>query len=305
MSERMNRQLRHGIDPLRYTRSFLTLVDEMHFGRAARRLNLSQPSLSGQIARLELSLGFLLFRRTGRGITLTCAGSRYAEGMRKAMATAIDSIESAEQSAHQRNAAVRVGFVSAAIFNALPRAMMQFGARFPSVEQALVPRRTDLQIDDLCAGTLDIACVRGPITESGLISATMLREKLFAAVPSAHRLARRREVDLADLRDEAIASFPEAHAEALASVINEAWSSAGGAPAKFAEANDWPAIIAMVGAGAACSVVPESVTALSVPGVKYRPLKNCRLRTDLTVAHRSGDRREHVQWLVSFLAAAA
>ena len=301
----MNQHLRRGIDPLRYTRSFLTLVDEMHFGRAARRLNLSQPSLSGQIARLEQSLGFLLFQRTGRGIALTFAGSRYAEGMRKAMATAIASIENAEQSAHQNYGAVRVGFVSAAIFNALPRAMMQFGARFPSVEQGLVPRRTDLQIDDLRAGSLDIACVRGAVSLNDLTSATMLRERLFAAVPSAHVLARRPEIDLADLRDEAIASFPEEHAEALANVINEAWSSAGGAPANVAEANDWPAIVAMVGAGAACSVVPESVTALSVPGVSYRPLKNCRLRTDLTVAHRSGDQREHVRWLVSFLAAAA
>lgn len=297
----MSQYSSRGLDPLKYTRVFLVLAEEMHFGRAARRLRMAQPSLSQQIAKLEAALGFKLFERGARGVFFSRAGEKYFLGMRQAMAIAAHSIDTAENYADKTQPTIRVGFVSAAMFRALPPVIAGFRENFPTVDVALFPRTTSMQIAELHAGMIDVACVRGPVTDSDLAASTITTERLLVAMPGNHRLARRRCVRLRDFRGERLITFPRSLAPSLANSVDRALESSACIPSDTFQADDWPSIVSLVASGSGFSIVPESVSALRIKGAAYRTLSGCDIRADLSVVCRRDRPSAHVDWLVSAL----
>ena len=120
---------------LRKLRYFEVLADELHFGRAARRLHITQPPLSMAIQSLEDELGVKLFTRAPRHVTLTHAGTVFLEQARTLLARAQDAIELVRAADRGEVGRLRIGFMSGTIYTLLPPLLRDFAARFPAVKQ--------------------------------------------------------------------------------------------------------------------------------------------------------------------------
>jgi DNA-binding transcriptional LysR family regulator len=292
-SGEMNRRMPHATDALRYANAFLSLVDELHFGRAAVRLGIGQPSLSQQIRRLEQLMGVSLFDRGTRGVRLTPAAVELARGMRVVVAQTRRSVEDARRIAQGRRQVLRIGFIRAAVYEILPRAVAQFRVRHPDIDVVMMPSISSSQISAVRSGTVDVAFVRGPIPvevlSPDLCAEQVAEEPLFLALPSAHKLARCRSVRLSQVADECVITFPAEQAAPLAATIALAWKGAGAVPTRLLEVDEWVTIVNLVAAGVGVSVVPASVRALGLAGVRYRAIADCHWRAVLSAVWRRND----------------
>lgn len=145
---------------IRQLRYFLAVAEELHFGRAAQRLHMSQPPLSVQVGRLEEEIGTALFERSTRRVSLTPAGIH----LRMRAREILDDIDAAGREMREYAdglvGRLSAGFVSSANYTVLPGVVQLFRARRENVELALVPLTSGEQFERLRAGTLDVGIVR-------------------------------------------------------------------------------------------------------------------------------------------------
>ena len=173
---------------LRHLRYFVTVAEELHFGRAARKLHISQPPLSMQIRALENELGVTLLNRTQRHVSLTEAGAALLGEARHVLARVEQAVLVTKRAGRGEIGELAIGFISVADYNVLPVVLREFRRRFPLVRLTLRESTTDAQIGDLLAGRIDVGFVLPPINEPSLETAPILREPLIAALPEKHPL---------------------------------------------------------------------------------------------------------------------
>src|SRR5205085_7516592 len=123
---------------LRHCRYFVAVAEELHFGRAAKRLDMSQPPLSQQIRGLEVELGVELFRRTKRIVRLTPAGEVFLECARKLLRGAEDSLDVTRRAARGEVGTLQVGYAPGLEIDVLPRVLHRFSRKFPAVDVRLL-----------------------------------------------------------------------------------------------------------------------------------------------------------------------
>src|SRR3954453_15892050 len=194
---------------LRHLRYFVAVAEELHFGRAARRLQLAQPPLSRQIQGLEQELGVRLLERTKRHVELTPAGKVFLEHARKLLTEADHAVAAARRAARGEIGRLAIGFVGAATYSALPELLRVFHTRFPDVELVLYEMTSAHQHDALREGRIEVGFVRPAIPDDTLARRVARGEPLVAALPAGHRLARRDEpIPLSDLAGEPFILFP-------------------------------------------------------------------------------------------------
>jgi DNA-binding transcriptional LysR family regulator len=177
---------------LRHLRYFVTLAEELHFGRAAARLGIAQPPLSQQIQRLELVLGTRLFERTSRKVQLTDAGQALLVEARRVLMAAETAVEAARRAGRGESGELRVAFAATVMFLDLPRIIREFRSRFPAVHLDLREMPTGPQLTALRQGDIDIGFVREPREDPALEIVTVMREPLRIAVNSGTRSRRDR-----------------------------------------------------------------------------------------------------------------
>ena len=193
---------------LHHLRHFVAVADELHFGRAAARLGMSQPPLSQSIQRLEASLGVALFKRARAGVQLTPAGVALLPHARGVLQQAELAERVARQAALGEYALLRVGFIPWSLTRALPRAIRRFRLRWQSVQVHLHERVSHQQVASLKAGELDLAVIRLKMTDTtGLETRLVEISQLVVAVPSAWPLAKRPGLRIADLSDQPLVIF--------------------------------------------------------------------------------------------------
>ena len=273
------------LNQLRY---FVALADTLHFGRAAAMLGITQPALSQQIGRLETSLGFHVFVRDKRRVSLTGPGAVLVEYARRALAETERGAVEGIRAARGAKASVRVGFVGLAAAEVVAGALKRIAALPEPVEVSLHDCDTPTAIASLRSRALDIAIIRGPLVETGVRASTLRRERLFVALPADHRLAKVRRIRMVSLAGEPLILFLRHRALALHDAITGAFQDAGIDANIQWELSDWPIILSFVGAGLGISVVPESVTRFRSPGCVYRPFVDVRQTVDLIAAWLSG-----------------
>ncbi|MBL2855433.1 LysR family transcriptional regulator, partial [Klebsiella pneumoniae] len=187
----MNIELRH----LRY---FVAVAEELHFGRAAARLNISQPPLSQQIQILEQQTGARLFARTNRSVSLTAAGKQFLADSRQILAQVDEAAARAARLHHGETGELRIGFTSSAPFiKAVSDTLSMFRQRLPDVHILTRETNTREQIVPLSEGALDLGLLRNTQLPDTLAWERVLREPLLAMVPANHPLARQPSVSLA------------------------------------------------------------------------------------------------------------
>lgn len=275
---------------LRHLRYFVALAEELHFGRAAAKLHISQPPLSMQIRALENELGVTLLNRTQRHVSLTQAGAALLGEARHILARVEQAVLTTKQAGRGEIGELAIGFISVADYNVLPVVLREFRRRFPLVNLTLRESTTDAQIRDLLAGRIDVGFALPPINDPSLESVSILREPLIAALPEKHPLARKPgKLALEKLKDAPFILFPRTNAPGLYDDVVSCCKAAGFSPRVEQEAIQMQTIVSLVSAELGVALIPASLTNLQRTGVTYKSLKSGSPLTEVRLAWRRGN----------------
>jgi DNA-binding transcriptional LysR family regulator len=194
---------------VRELRIFLALTDELHFGRTAERLGISQPGVSEAIRSLEYRLGVKLFDRTSRRVSLTPAGAELKRKLAPALAALEQTLAETSELSRDVRGLLRIGFVLTTEGPALSRLVAAFQARYPGCEIRLQEVETFDAYRALRRGDIDVLCNWLAAAEPDLSAGTAFAryERAVAVAPS-HRLARKSSVSIEDLADEEVPLLP-------------------------------------------------------------------------------------------------
>jgi DNA-binding transcriptional LysR family regulator len=287
---------------LRQLRYFVAVAETLNFGRAAARLHMSQPPLSRQIKAFETELGTALFVRTSRGVRLSAAGNALLADARRLLREADAIAAGAHALGRGEIGSVRLGFISTASYNVLPRVLPDFHRRRPGVRLHLQEATSDAQTAMLREGELDVALLVPPVSDADCAYRALLREPLVAALPAQRRWARR--VPLATLADEPFVLFPRKAGAGLYDLIVGFCRETGFTPRIEQEAIQMPTIVSLVAAGMGVSLVPASLRQMRRTGVVYRPLHEESPLMELGLAWRSREVEPAVAAFVDHVIAA-
>ena len=257
---------------LRLWRQFVAVGEELHFSRAATRLNMTQPPLTQAIAQLEALLAVRLFDRTRRSVALTSAGVALLPQARDLLNRAQALPMQARAAAAGEVGRLRLAFVSTVGYSLLPRWVQGFRARFPAVTLELVEATGDVQLQQLERGEIDAGfMLHSPGFEPpGLSNLRVASEPLVVAVPDAHRLATAQPLVLAEVLAEPLIIFPRRIVPSLFDAIFGMYHAVDRSPFIAQEAIQMQTIVNLVSAGLGIAWVPESVRQFQRSGVVYR-----------------------------------
>ena len=258
---------------LRQLRYFVAVAEELHFRRAATRLNVSQPPLSLQIRQLEEELGCELLQRTRRRVELTPAGEAFLRDARAILHELDTAAETARRIDAGQTGRLRISFVGSALLSILPLAVQRFRAVRPDVEVVLRERSTVDQLRVVADGTVDVGLIRPPIDRSDQLHIEhVMREQTVAALPVDHPLTRLRRVPLARLAGEPLVLFPRAQAPGFHDLLISSLAATGAYVRVVQYAPEMLTILGLVAAGIGVSLAPASVAHLALDGIAFRPL---------------------------------
>lgn len=260
---------------LRQLRYFVAVAEELHFGRAAQKLHMTQPPLSQAIQGLEAELGAALFHRTTRQIQLSVAGAVLLPEAKRLIAQAELLPAMAQRAAAGSIGELKLAFISIADYSILPPTLRQFRQHFAQVKIVLSEATTDRQLDLLENGEIDVGLLIPPIPErlqDILHYRKLRRENLILALPDG---AEKRSFpsQLSSYKDLPLILFPRKIAPALHDTILGCFREAGLTPVIAQEAIQMQTIIALVSANMGMALVPESVANLQRAGVLYQHLE--------------------------------
>ena len=271
---------------IRHLRYFLRVAEELHFGRAAEILGISQAPLSQQIRHLEERIGVRLFDRTTRKVQLTPAGQVLFERAREALSGVDAAISDAQAAGGLNSGRLVIGTVSLALHTFLPQAMRDFTGRHPAVRLDMMLATTEEQMALLEAHKIDIAFVRPPRSLAGIASHEVHREGFVAVLPEASPLAAKPDLSVADMRDERFIMFSSILGIGYQDVVLQRCQQAGFRPNVVQRVSHTMGIVTMAAAGLGVGIVPSWVQNEPLDGVAYRPLEELPRAVSLVVAWR-------------------
>ncbi len=254
---------------LRHLRYFVTVADELHFGRAAARLHMAQPPLSQQIKRLERELGLQLFERTRRKVELTLAGEILLAEARRAVTQADRVLDLARDVRTGEAGRVRIGFVGSALYGPLPALLQALRRQAPEITLSILEMETGPQLTGLVDDRLDLGFMRPPESVSPLAVRVLLSEELIAVLPQQHPHPGGEPVPLTALAAEPFVLFTASHGQGYWNVVMRACASAGFVPQVVYEAEHVHTMVGIVASGMGVSLVPASMRRLSLDGLRY------------------------------------
>jgi DNA-binding transcriptional LysR family regulator len=288
---------------LRHLRYFIAVAEELHFGRAAQRLHITQPPLSFQIQSLERELGVQLFVR-GRRVQLTESGRALLAKAREAIEAADAAARAAQQASLMINGCLRVGYPAAGVFELPPLALRTFQERFPNVAVETVVAPTGAHLEALRAKQLDVAFVRlGVLDRETMQFRTLQLEPLLLAVPEDHALAQLPVVPVELLAGEPIILFPHALEPLLYRyLVTDVLGRSRVAPSVVFEATTLESACSAVAARLGVAFVGEPLARIfALPGVAYRPFAPPPPVSRLGVAWRQDATSNGVRWFLEVL----
>jgi DNA-binding transcriptional LysR family regulator len=265
----------------RLLRSFLVVAEELHFGRAAARLHMTQPPLSMQIKRLEDRLGVRLFERDRRHVALTEAGTFLVARARQLLEEAERSCAEAARIARGEAGSLAIGYTPTATYEVLPPLLHAFRRRAPEIRLELVEMRSGLQVDALRSGRIEVGFACGPIDEDGVAEHIVAHERFVAVLPRRHPLAGRARLRVRDLDEQPFVIVRPDVEPAWANACSRALVRAGVRVDVAQETDTKIAMLGLVAAGAGISLVSASMMRLAREGVVFRPIADLRVRVPL------------------------
>lgn len=278
---------------LRHLRYFVTLAEELHFGRAAARLGISQPPLSQQIKILEDLLRVRLFNRTNRRVELTQAGLLFLAEARATLERADRAISVATRAQRGKLGELRIGmFPSAPLLARIGDAILTFRRSFPDVQLVLNEIESHQQTQGLLEGREQVAIIRSaaaPVLPPELRATELLQEPFRVIMRSDHPLAKRRKILIGELAQEPFVFYGDRMGRTLPHQVLVLCRSAGFEPRIGQLANGNATITGLVAAGLGIAVVPEAMCQLHHESVVSRPLDAVGAMTSIWLLRSSQD----------------
>jgi DNA-binding transcriptional LysR family regulator len=278
---------------LRRLRYFVAVAEELHFGRAARRLDMAQPPLSQQIQRLEAELGIELFRRYPRRIELTRGGKLLLSHAEALLAQAARLEDVMRCAAEATAGPLTIGFARSAGYTLLPTVLRRFHERYPKVQLALQEQTTPRQNALLLCGRIDVGIVRQHLPDPDITLDPLAKERMIAALPEAHPLSLAPRLTMADLAMERFVFLSRAVSPVHYDLLLTACRAAGFNPHITQEAPDPASLISLISAGLFVALVPQSTAAAPRPHVVYREVEDLSTTVDFLLAYRT-ERRDPI-----------
>lgn len=288
---------------IRHLRYFVAVAEELHFARAAGRLNIAPPTLSNSIATLEAELGARLFlRKTKSAVGLTDSGKRFLDEARSALRHFEHAETAGRRAARGELGTIAVGYMHAAsCAGVVPESISAFRKKSPGVMFNLYHHDTFTQLKGIIDGSLDIGFIRKPQRyPSGLTGFVVCRRPFWAAIPKDHPLAAQDSVRPAAL---ATAKFVALTIEMEAGI----WGNLAAAvppassPQVTQRAADSFTLLTMVGAGLGITIVPEQLRRLDIPGVVYRRIIGASRMGEIAAVHRKNESGRAVKAYIELL----
>lgn len=265
----------------RHLRYFVVLADELHFGRAARRLAISQPPLSLNIQQLEASLGVVLFERSSKGVKLTPAGVAFRESALRLLAETEQAKDRAQQVAKGVVSRVRVGFVGSMLFRDMPERLTAFQKSQPRVEIVLTELNSAEQLDALLRGQIDLGFVHTERVPRELRKLLYRSEPFVCCVPEGHRVAGQRPVMLDTLSPEPFILFAKSASPDYYERILALCAEQGLQPRVRHEVRHWLSVVSLVSKGMGIALVPRALMHSGIAGVHFLPIPQSRYVSDV------------------------
>ncbi|MFZ4833788.1 LysR substrate-binding domain-containing protein [Rouxiella sp. Mn2063] len=277
----------HNIE-LRHLRYFIAVADELHFGRAAERLHISQPPLSQQIQALENHIGAVLFQRNNRNVSLTQAGEVFLKEAKQIIARVEEASNTASRIHRGEEGTVTLGVTSSAPFlRRVSHTLQRFRMLYPKINVRIEELNSQLQVEPLLEGKLDVGIMRKSVLPDVLQHHLLLSESLVAVVPEAHPLATLPEgtLRLTDLASQPFVFFSQEVGTSLYDAILKRLAQSGVTPFITQEVGQASTIIGLVSAGLGVSILPASFKRIQVDGVRYLHFAETDINTDAWLVH--------------------
>lgn len=258
---------------------FIAVAEELHFGRAAERLHMTQPPLSRQIQQLESELGVQLVDRTTRSVILTPAGVAFLPDARRILQLAEGAALNVKRVPAGDLGTVVVGFTAASAHAVLPRLLDKAREQLPDVKLELREMVSAAQIEGLMTGELDLGMARPPLKRPGIVSRPLLHEQLIAALPVAHPLVDiTRQLTLNDLDDQDVIMYSPVQARYFNELLVSTFTIAGATPRYVQYVTQVHTMLVLVRSGIGIALVPASAATLHPDGVVFRSIGAFRER---------------------------
>jgi DNA-binding transcriptional LysR family regulator len=254
-------------------RYFIAVAEELHFGRAAARLFISQPALSFDIKKLEEQLGVQLLLRNNKSVKLTSAGATLLSESRSLLVQLEQVRRLTVRSAQGLSGRLRIGFVNSMLHRGLPEAIERFQSEQPDIEVVLMELNSSEQAHALQRGQIDLGFVHWGRAAPGISSQLLMTDPFVCCLPKEHRCAGQSTLDLNQLQDDGFILFPRTASPHYHDLIVARCVSAGFSPTIRHEARQWQTIVSMVSLGMGVALVPQTLRDAWPAAVHYAEIE--------------------------------
>lgn len=261
---------------LRTLRYFAVLAEELHYGRASRRLSITQPPLSASIKMLEEELGVQLFARTSREVRLTAAGEAYYAEVMKILEGIIRAERAAKTADQGATGNLNIGFGASLIYRGILNIVNGFTLQFPRVDVELIEIPQLELLEKLQEKQLDIGFTNTPSIPDSLCSLPLPADEFAVCLPIRHPLAHEAEIDLEALANEKFVMFDRDIGPLNYQTISSIFHQAGVHPRLVHKARGWLTMMAMVAGGCGLALLPLSLVRAGMEGVRFVPLRGAK-----------------------------
>ena len=256
----------------RHLRYFLVLAEELHFGRAARRLSISQPPLSLNIQQLEASVGARLFTRSSKQVTLTAAGLAFVPAARALLEQSTQAASLARDVGRGMAGSLTIGFAGTLLYSGLPGILARFQAQHPLLRVVLKEMSSSEQLIELTHDRLDFGFVHTSRVPPELSQILVASQAFVGCLPAGHLLAQNPVLPLRLLAGEPFAVVTRAVSPDYHDRILATCARAGFSPEIRFELQHWLSVVALVSCGMGVALVPQTLQQSAMPGAVFVPL---------------------------------
>lgn len=270
-------------------KAFLAVAESGHFGRAAKRLNISAAQVSQRISRLEKHLKVELISRTTRSVSITPIGQELVSEGKKLLTRILWVEEYIERLGSGGEGVLRIGAISSVSYSMLPRITQAIDAAMPGVKIRISAGLfTPTQEQALEDRAIDMGILRLPVRKPGINYRIIARDPLVLVLSTAHPLAGKTDITIQDLENESFVTYPNASGSVVRESVFRVCERVGFQPQSLVEVSETSTLIGLVASGMGVALVPRSVEALRTAGVRYVDL-GLQENLEIAIAWRSDD----------------
>ena len=279
---------------LRQFRYFVAVAEELHFTRAAARLNIGQPPLSLQIQAIERELGTVLLNRTRRKVELTPAGELFLQEARLTLLQAKRAVDTVKRAAKGEVGTLRLSFItSVPLVNMFTGAVRSFRSQYPEVHLELKSRSSEKIIDEVLLGTVDVGFTRpstSTVFPSSLTAIPVYEDSMMVVLPIDHHLnATSGPLTIEELKDERFVLRPRGSGVGFYEQVFDICAEVGFSPQIVQEAMEATTTLGLVAAGVGVTIAPQALKSIKVHDVVWRELSNAEITSRIHLVHSNGN----------------